>query len=133
MRKICTALAKRDGKNNKGFTLVELIVVIAILAVLAAILIPTVSGYIGKANDAAKRANAQSVYTAAQTAYVSIKAETGIAPTSTESVGFMDEVQSLLGSSTTIDLSEYTITFGENGIDSVSIDDYTYPESVSST
>ena len=38
-------------KNNKkrGFTLVELIVVLVILAVLAALLIPSLTGYIDKA------------------------------------------------------------------------------------
>ena len=38
--------------NNKGFSLVELIVVIAIMAVLAAVAIPTFSGFITKANKA---------------------------------------------------------------------------------
>lgn len=35
--------------NNKGFSLVELIVVIAIMAILAAVAIPTFSGFIKKA------------------------------------------------------------------------------------
>ena len=39
-------------KNNKGFSLVELIVVIAIMAILAAIAIPTFASFIGKANVA---------------------------------------------------------------------------------
>lgn len=35
-------------KNKKGFTLVELIVVLVILAILAALLIPALTGYIGQ-------------------------------------------------------------------------------------
>ena len=38
--------------NNKGFSLVELIVVIAIMAILAAVAIPTFAGFITKANVA---------------------------------------------------------------------------------
>lgn len=45
---------KLMNKNTKaGFTLVELIVVIAILGILAGIAVPTYSGYIQKANQAA--------------------------------------------------------------------------------
>jgi len=38
-------------RNNKGFSLVELIVVIAIMAILAAVAIPTFAGFITKANE----------------------------------------------------------------------------------
>ena len=37
-------------KNKKGFTIVELVIVIAVIAILAAVLIPTFSGVISKAN-----------------------------------------------------------------------------------
>jgi prepilin-type N-terminal cleavage/methylation domain-containing protein len=48
--------------NKKGFTLIELIVVIAILAILALILVPSITGYIEKANDAKNQANARAEY-----------------------------------------------------------------------
>lgn len=37
---------KERLKNNKGFTLVEIIVVLVILAILAAIAVPAVLGYV---------------------------------------------------------------------------------------
>ena len=45
----------RPSSRNKGFTLVELIVVIAILAVLSGIAIPAYSNYIRRANEASDR------------------------------------------------------------------------------
>jgi type IV pilus assembly protein PilA len=57
-------------KNQKGFTLVELLIVIAIIGILAAIAIPQFSTYRAKAFIAATKSDAKNAYTALQ-AYVS--------------------------------------------------------------
>ena len=56
-------------KKNGGFTLVELIVVIAILAILAGIAIPAYSGYITKAQAAGDNTVLSAVKTAVLAAY----------------------------------------------------------------
>ena len=57
----------RALKEKKGFTLVELIVVLVILAILAALLVPALTGYIDKANDQKVIATTRQVVMAAQT------------------------------------------------------------------
>ena len=59
-------MTKKTLSKNKGFTLVELIVVLVILAILAAILVPTLLGYIDKARSEKDFATAQSVRVATQ-------------------------------------------------------------------
>lgn len=61
-------MLKRLKKNgNKGFTLVELIVVLVILAILAALLVPALTGYIDKARDKQVIAETRQAVMAAQT------------------------------------------------------------------
>ena len=51
-------------RNKKGFTLMELLIVVAIIAILAAIAIPTFSSSLEKAKRGADEANARSLYAA---------------------------------------------------------------------
>lgn len=57
----------RALKEKKGFTLVELIVVLVILAILAALLVPALTGYIDRAKDKSVIAETRLVVMAAQT------------------------------------------------------------------
>ncbi|MEG0681417.1 MAG: type II secretion system protein, partial [Eubacterium sp.] len=52
-------------KNQKGFTLVELIVVLVILAILAAFTIPTMLGFVNDAKSKALIAQTRLIYLAA--------------------------------------------------------------------
>ena len=44
--------------NKKGFTIVELVIVIAVIAILSAVLIPTFSGVVAEANETAVKSDA---------------------------------------------------------------------------
>ena len=50
--------------NKKGFTIVELVIVIAVIAILSAVMIPTFSGMISKANESAAYQEATMIYKA---------------------------------------------------------------------
>lgn len=63
--------------NKKGFTLIELIVVIAILGILAAVLVPRVTGFTESARVSADDANAKMLENVAKI----IEADSGTPPT----------------------------------------------------
>lgn len=50
-------------RNRKGFTIVELVIVIAVIGILAAVLIPTFSSVITKANESKALQEAKNMYT----------------------------------------------------------------------
>ena len=93
-------------KNNKGFSLVELIIVIAIMAILAGALAPALIKYINKSRRSTDVQNADSLRTAIQTA-LSDPDAADAAPTGKQSAtsivsgssdSFIAEVYSIVGS-----------------------------------
>ncbi len=93
---------KKVGKSTKkGFTLVELIVVLVILAVLAAMLVPALTGYITRARQEKDYQMAATALTAAQSAatfqYSTNTFDASAKITKTTSAGNGETVMSLIG------------------------------------
>ena len=57
-------------KNRKGFTLVELVIVIAIIGILACIIIPTIYNYVQKARIKAAIADAKTIKTSIENSLI---------------------------------------------------------------
>ena len=96
-------------KNNKGFSLVELIIVIAIMAILAGALAPALIKYINKSRRSAHISNADTIRTACQTAMsdedAMVAIGTGVTGASVSDLkssygAFSTEISSILGNST---------------------------------
>lgn len=87
MRKIC--------KNKKGFTLIEIIVVLVILAILAAALIPSMIGFVNDARGKALIAEARTVYIAGQAILTEVTTTSGAAATNQDIT--YDMVNELVG------------------------------------
>jgi len=65
---------KKIQKNKKGFTLIEMVLVIAIIVILAAVMVISVSGYLSKAQSA--RDNVESHNASLDSASAAIEAAT---------------------------------------------------------
>lgn len=67
---------KNKMKNKKGFTLMEMLIVVAIMVVLVAVAVPTFSTQLNNAKDAADAANERAAKAVAATMYLSEDIET---------------------------------------------------------
>lgn len=75
----------KEKQNNKGFTLAELLIVVAIIGVLVAISIPIFHAQLRKARLAVNQANGRAAFSAAEAAYLDYVAEHGSVPVNTDS------------------------------------------------
>ena len=117
-------LQKLRKKNEKGFTLIELMIVIAIIGILAAIAIPNFISYRKRSYDTSANADIKNLYTSAQAYYTDHPAGEptlanlityGFRQTANVLVSVTSGTQSSFGATTYHDSGDRTYTVASDG------------------
>lgn len=148
---VCNQEMKKKEGKNKGFSLVELIVVIAIMAILAIVIAPQVMKYIGQSRTSVDDTNKTAYKTAVNTALANEKVYAEVAgkgsdvkiivkgkkadfvyTNTTDASELMKELDQILGSSyplpkdSTKDAFEIKIAVSNNIVGAITVDSIKY-------
>lgn len=108
----------KKKKSKRAFTLIELIVVIAIIGVLIAILVPTMNGFVTQARNDTALANARTIYSVAQAQLAFASVGGGAAPTDAAALKALVDPQL-----SNLDMSgDYTLDYASGVLNSVTFD-----------
>ncbi|WP_461204341.1 type II secretion system protein [Clostridium sp. DL1XJH146] len=113
---------KFTSNNKKGFTIIELIVCMAIIAVLSSFMIPKLIGYTKKAEDLKKQDTGRKLYSVAMESYVSNNYQI-------DNAKLGEDIESLMG--VEIDNEDVSVTTGSNVV--IVFDGVTYTMDLDST
>ncbi len=100
-------LTRITNKNEKGFTLIELMIVIAIIGILAAIAIPQFNAYRARSFNAASNTDLRNVMTAEEGYFTDYDTYTAVAGNLTGSYGLTTSSGVVL--TLTADSTSYTV------------------------
>ena len=115
------SIMKKNGKN-KGFSLVELIIVIAIMAILIAIMAPILLRYVEKSKISADIKMLDSIYVAL--AYAAAD------PDVVQQVDSMAEIENMVDNPVKLEDIDTTTLFGKEALDTLGWDSFNHADYV---